>query len=163
MDWLERKNISYLKVAKWMGENGYANIESRCKRIYEKLKNGDNIMRRLTTVPKDYIGAFVGHYPMMLTHPYEDRYITYREAMSIMGLPYDFELLNPKANLNHICQNVPVTTASDMATEIKAWLEGKRDSVDATDRILLQYNHSETQDFRDMVEVEKSSLEGFFS
>jgi site-specific DNA-cytosine methylase len=163
MDWLERKGISYLDVGKWMGEHGYANIEARCKRIYDKLKNGDNIMRRLTTIPKDYIGAFVGHYPMMLTHPYEDRYITYREAMSIMGLPYDFELLNPKANLNHICQNVPVTTAQDMATEIKAWLEGKRDSVDATDRIYLQYNHSETQDFRDMIEVEKSSLEGFFS
>lgn len=163
MDWLERKGVSYLDVGKWMGENGYANIEARCKRIHEKLKNGDNIMRRLTTIPKDYIGAFVGHYPMMLTHPYDDRYITYREAMSIMGLPHNFELLNPKANLNHICQNVPVTTAADMAFEIKQWLEGKRDSVDATNRIYLQYNHSKTQDFRDMLEVEKSSLEGFFS
>jgi hypothetical protein len=49
-----------------------------------------------------------------------------------------------------------------MAFEIKEWLEGRRDSVEATDRILLQYNHSETQDFRDMIEVEKSSLDGFF-
>ena len=163
MDWLERKGVSYLEVAKWMGENGYANIEARCKRIHEKLTNGDNIMRRLTTIPKNYIGAFVGHYPMMLTHPYEDRYITYREAMSIMGLPYDFELLNPKANLNHICQNVPVSTAADMAFEIKEWLEGRRDSMDATDRIFLQYNHSETYGFRDMIEEEKSTLEGFFS
>lgn len=163
MDWLERKGVSYLEVAKWMGENGYANIEARCKRIHEKLTNGDNIMRRLTTIPKNYIGAFVGHYPMMLTHPYEDRYITYREAMSIMGLPYDFELLNPKANLNHICQNVPVSTAADMAFEIKEWLEGRRDGMDATDRIFLQYNHSETYGFRDMIEEEKSTLEGFFS
>jgi hypothetical protein len=119
-------------------------------------------MRRLTTVPKDYIGAFVGHYPLMLTHPYEDRYITYREAMSIMGLPHDFELLNPKANLNHICQNVPVGTAADMAFEIKEYLEGRRDTVDATDRILLQYNHSATHDYRDMIEIEKGSLDGFF-
>jgi site-specific DNA-cytosine methylase len=163
MDWLERKGVSYLDVGKWMGENGYANIEARCKRIHDKLKDGDNIMRRLTTVPKNYIGAFVGHYPMMLTHPYEDRYITYREAMTIMGLPHDFELLNPKANLNHICQNVPVSTAADMAFEIKEYLEGNRDTVVAGDRILLQYNHSESQDFRDMIEVEKNSLEGFFS
>lgn len=163
MDWLERKGVSYLEVAKWMGEKGYANIEARCKRIHEKLTNGDNIMRRLTTIPKDYVGAFVGHYPTMLTHPYEDRYITYREAMSIMGLPYDFELLNPKANLNHICQNVPVSTAADMAFEIKEYLEGRRDSMDATDRIFLQYNHSETYGFRDMIEEEKSTLEGFFS
>lgn len=163
MDWLERKGVSYLEVAKWMGEKGYANIEARCKRIHEKLTNGDNIMRRLTTIPKNYVGAFVGHYPTMLTHPYEDRYITYREAMSIMGLPYDFELLNPKANLNHICQNVPVSTAADMAFEIKEYLEGRRDSMDATDRIFLQYNHSETYGFRDMIEEEKSTLEGFFS
>lgn len=163
MDWLERKGVSYLEVAKWMGEKGYANIEARCKRIHEKLTNGDNIMRRLTTIPKDYVGAFVGHYPTMLTHPYDDRYITYREAMSIMGLPYDFELLNPKANLNHICQNVPVSTAADMAFEIKEYLEGRRDSMDATDRIFLQYNHSETYGFRDMIEEEKSTLEGFFS
>jgi len=163
MDWLERKGVSYLEVAKWMGEKGYANIEARCKRIHEKLTNGDNIMRRLTTIPKDYVGAFVGHYPTMLTHPYDDRYITYREAMSIMGLPYDFELLNPKANLNHICQNVPVSTAADMAFEIKEYLEGRRDSMDATDRIFFQYNHSETYGFRDMIEEEKSTLEGFFS
>jgi hypothetical protein len=58
---------------------------------------------------------------------------------------------------------VPVSTAADMAFEIKEWLAGRRDGVDATDRIFLQYNHSETQSFRDMIEEEKSSLEGFFS
>lgn len=159
--WIEEKNISYLKVAQWMKEQGYDNIAERCKRIDEKLKNGGNIMRRSSIIPKDYIGAFVGHYPTMLTHPTEDRYITYREAMSIMGLPQDFELLNPKANLNHICQNVPVTTAMDMANEIKEYLNGNRDTVDATNRVVLQFNHREEMTYRYMVEEEKNSLEGF--
>lgn len=162
MDWIERNKVSYLTVGKWMAEHGYANFEAKCQRIHTKLEAGGNIMRRLTTVPKDYVGAFVGHYPTQLTHPHEDRYITYREAMTIMGLPYDFEMLNPKANLNHVCQNVPVSTATDMAFEIKEYLEGRRDTVDASDRVLLQYNHNGRQDFREMVELEKSSLDGFF-
>ena len=98
-------------------------------------------MRRGTIIPKDYIGAFVGHYPTMLTHPEEDRYINYREAMTIMGLPADFELLNPKKSANHICQNVPVYTAADMATEVKKYLNNELPMLD-TDYV-LQYNKSE--------------------
>ena len=39
--------------------------------------------------------------------------------MGVMKLPTDFNLIDPKKNLNHICQNVPVTTAEDMAYNIK--------------------------------------------
>jgi len=115
-------------------------------------------MRRLSTIPKGHIGAFVGHYPKLLTHPTEDRYITYREAMSIMGLPEDFELLQPNKFLNHICQNVPVSTATDMANEIKAVLEGKRDRVNA--KLVYQYNASRSYQIRDEVEVQ--TLDEFF-
>jgi hypothetical protein len=119
---------------------------------------GGNIMRRGTIVPRDYIGAFVGHYPMMLTHPVEDRYITYREAMTIMGLPQDFELLDPKKSTNHICQNVPVSTAHDMATEVREYLEGKRELVDA--RLAFQYNFSRTNEFS--MDQQGSTLDSFF-
>ena len=88
-------------------------------------------MRRGTIVPKDFIGAFVGHYPTTLTHPDQDRYITYREALSIMGMPQDFELLDPKKSSNHICQNVPVKTARDMAKEVNAVLLGERPFIDS--------------------------------
>jgi hypothetical protein len=102
-------------------------------------------MRRTTIVPRDHIGAFVGHYPNSLAHPIEDRYINYREAMSIMGLPEDFELLNPKKSANHICQNVPVQTATDMATEVVAYLNGERKMVD-TD-FIIQYNHNQKAEY----------------
>jgi site-specific DNA-cytosine methylase len=158
MDWLERKGKKYDEVGQWMRSKGLERAADRCDRIFSKLAVGGNIMRRLTTIPKGHIGAFVGHYPNLLTHPTIDRYLTYREAMSIMGLPQDFTLLNPSRNLNHICQNVPVGTATDMANEIKAVLEGKRDKINAN--LIYQYNGQKTYDIR---ESEPSqSLEQFF-
>lgn len=147
MDWLERKGKKYDEVGEWMRKQGLDRAADRCDRIFKKLQGEGNIMRRLTTVPKGHIGAFVGHYPNMLTHPTEDRYLTYREAMSIMGLPEDFELLQPSKFLNHVCQNVPVGTATDMANEVKAVLEGNRDSLNAD--LLYQFNASKTYEVRD--------------
>jgi hypothetical protein len=93
----------------------------------------------------------------MLTHPYEDRYITIREAMTIMGLPQDFELLDPKNSINHICQNVHTETAKDMATEIKNVFEGNRPWSD-TD-FLFQTNIDETTE---QWNVTDNNLEMFF-
>ena len=157
MDWLERKGITYQQVGQWMTKQGLDRQAERCERIHAKLGQGLNIMRRLTTVPKNFIGAFVGHYPGMLTHYNQDRYITYREAMSIMGLPYDFELLNPNRFLNHVCQNVPVGTATDMANEIKAALNGERDWLKGD--LLYQYNASQRYELADT--SEKSCLSEF--
>jgi len=157
MDWLERKGKKYDEVAIWMRKQGLDRAAERCERIFAKLNTGANIMRRLTTVPKGHIGAFVGHYPNLLTHPTQDRYITYREAMSIMGLPEDFELLQPNKFLNHVCQNVPVGTATDMANEIKAVLEGKRDMLNSN--LVYQYNGQKTYEIKDTEPIR--SLEEF--
>ena len=143
--YIERMGYDYAQVGEWMGQHGYEKEVEKCKYRYDKIKAGGNIMRRGTIIPKDYIGAFVGHYPTMLTHPDEDRYINYREAMTIMGLPEDFELLNPKKNYNHICQNVPVQTSKDMATEIKKYLNGELRMVD-TDYV-VQYNHTQKSEY----------------
>lgn len=140
--YIERMGYNYLQVGEWMGKNGYEKEVEKCKYRHDKLGTGKNIMRRGTIIPKDYIGAFVGHYPTMLTHPTEDRYINYREAMTIMGLPENFELVGASSKVaNHICQNVPVQTATDMATEVVEYLKGNRPMVN-TDYI-LQYNHTQ--------------------
>lgn len=157
MDWLERKGKKYDEVGQWMRSQGLDRAAERCDRIFNKLNAGGNIMRRLTTIPKSHIGAFVGHYPNLLTHPTEDRYLTYREGMSIMGLPEDFELLQPKKFLNHMCQNVPVTTATDMANEIKAVLSGERDMINAD--LIYQYNGQKTYEVKDTQPL--GSLETF--
>lgn len=154
--YIERMGYNYMQVGEWMAKHGYEKEVEKCKYRHEKLGRGENIMRRGTIIPKDYIGAFVGHYPTMLTHPHEDRYITYREAMTIMGLPEDFELVNASSkNANHICQNVPVQTATDMATEVLEYLKGNRSLVD-TDYI-LQYNHTQKAEYT----VAEQTLENF--
>jgi site-specific DNA-cytosine methylase len=125
LDYLEAAGKTYDEVSKWMSEHGYEKQAKRCLEIHKKLSSGGNIMRKTTEIPKDYIGAFVGHMPMWLTHPDEDRYLTIRECLAIMKMPNDFQLQGGRKNLNMICQNVPVTTARDMANDIMLWLEGK--------------------------------------
>lgn len=162
--WLDCKSMieqyghTYKQMADWMRENNFPKEVDKCERFGDKLANGLSIMRRGTIVPKDHIGAFVGHYPMVLTHPYEDRFISYREALTIMGMPDDFELLRPKQSINHICQNVPVKTASDMAVEVKKYLEGNLDYVNA--KLVFQHNHTMSHEILDDEEV--NTLESFF-
>ena len=158
MDWLENRGYTYYKVAEDMRALGHDRAAVRCERMAKKLDDGGSIMRRCTTIPKHHIGAFVGHLPTALTHYSEDRYLTVRECMSIMGLPEDFELLNPKSNLNHICQNVPVGTATDMASEVIAAVEGKRPMVDAY--LLLQSNHRQNYEILD---YQRNSVTDFVS
>ena len=123
LDTIEGAGISYHDVSKWLKSEGYPErLQAKCDRMAVKLASGGNIMRKGVEIAKDYIGAFVGHNPFSITHPDHDRFLTIRECLDIMCLPADFNLVGGLKNLNHICQNVPVTTAADMATFIKRYL-----------------------------------------
>jgi len=156
--YIEKMGYSYMDVAEWMKKHNFSKEYDECVYKYNKLQSGKDIMRRGVIIPKDHIGAFVGLYPKRLTHPVEDRYITFREAMTIMGMPADFELLSPRKSINHICQNVPVKTAMDMATEIKESLQGNRNWVEA--KYLLQNNNS--REVLEEINRNESSVMGFF-
>lgn len=145
LDYIESKGIKYRTVAEWMDEHGYSREAEKCRRMHDKLASGGNIMRKNTEIPKDYIGAFVGHMPTSIAHPDEDRYLTVRECLTIMKLPNDFMLQGGLRNLNHICQNVPVTTATDMALQIKKYLNRQLDSIE-TD-FMIQDNKTKTLDY----------------
>lgn len=121
-----QQDITYEEIGKWMRSEGLEREADRCDRRHAKLTNGKGVMMRGTLIPVNHIGAFVVHMPFVVTHHVEDRYINYREAMAIMGLPSDFELLDEKKSVNHICQNVPFKTAKDMATEVQAVINGER-------------------------------------
>lgn len=144
MDYTEERGITYLTVSHWMRKNGFSKEADRCVQIHEKLLRGGNIMRKTVEIPKDKIGAFVGHMPMMLTHPDSDRFITIREALDIMKMPKDFVLQGGSKHLNVICQNVPLTTARDIANEISKYLNGQLDMINT--RFLVQDNRSQTRD-----------------
>lgn len=131
LDYLENRGIKYDEVSEWMSANGFDKQAKRCLEIHKKLESGGNIMRKTTEIPKDYIGAFVGHMPTCLTHPSEDRYLTIRECLAIMKMPKEFQLQGGRKNLNMIAQNVPITTAMDMAQNIYDFLDGKLDTREA--------------------------------
>jgi site-specific DNA-cytosine methylase len=144
LDEIEKAGIKYNKVSEWMKEKGYDNEAGKCTRMYLKLKSGGNIMRKTTEIPKDYIGAFVGHMPSSLTHPDEDRYLTIRECLAIMKLPGDFMLQGGLKNLNMICQNVPVTTAQDMAEQVQAFVHGRLDNQMLDTQFAIQCNKTKS-------------------
>jgi site-specific DNA-cytosine methylase len=156
MDYIENSGVTYDRVAKWMRENGYDKVANRCEIIHRKLNSGGNIMRKLVTFPKDYIGAFVGHLPTQLTHPDEDRFLTIRECLHIMRMPKDFILQGGRKNINMICQNVPVTTAEDIAHGILKYLNGELDKLNT--KFAIQDNRSQRIDH---CEVPVNTLEPF--
>ena len=148
------KHSNYNDYADWVETLGETKLAEKARAMHKKLSiKGTNIMRRSSEIPADYIGAFVGHMPMNLTHPDEDRYLTYRECMEIMKLPSDFIMLNPKKNLNHLCQNVPVTTAEDMAYNIKSFLNGECEMI--YDDFVIQCNKSHS------IQTNPSTLDKF--
>ena len=144
LHYIEDNEHSYDVVSNWMLKNGFEKQAKRCKDMHEKLVSGGNIMRRGVYVPKDYIGAFVGNTPTKLTHPDEDRHLTIRECLSIMGLPKDFILQGGIKNLNHICQNVPVTTACDMAEQVLKFCDGRLSNRMWDTDYMVQDNRKQT-------------------
>jgi len=159
MSHVEAMGHTQKQMGDWLLAQGYENEAAKCFRRQAKRDDGKGYMYRNSIVPKDYIGAFVSNYPCGLTHPYEDRYITYREAMTIMGLPSNFELLDPKRTFNHVCQNVPVGTATDMCDEIKAVLGGDRQMLDST--YTFQWN--QRRESASVEDVQRGSLEALFA
>lgn len=91
--------------------------------LKEKLSKGERAWISAPYILKDeYTNAIVGRNNFLILKD-EERGLTLRETMYLMGLPHDFEL---KSNeINHICQNVPTCTARDITYEILKFLNGE--------------------------------------
>lgn len=157
LHYIEDKGVSYKEVGVWMEKRGHQKLAEKCNYMFDKLAAGGNIMRKMTEIGKDHIGAFVGHFPHSLCHPDQDRYINTREALDIMKMPKDFVLQGGLKNLNMICQNVPVTTAMDMAENVKGFLGGDLEMIHSD--FVVQDNKSRTLD----VHHEPQTLEAFIA
>ena len=69
----------------------------------------------------EYVNALVGRNLSLSMHPTDERFLSTREMMHLMGLPDDFNLApDSKGNIyiNHIAQNVCSVIASDMAENV---------------------------------------------
>ena len=131
LQYILQNGVTYEELIKYYDSIGNTKEADQNRKRKKKIDAGGGVMIRTIYLPHYRTGAFVGYLPYCMTHTREDRFLDYREMMTIMGLPDDFELLNPRKNLNHICQNVPVTTASDMASEVARYLDGKSTMISA--------------------------------
>ena len=62
-----------------------------------------------------------------------------------------------KHNVNHICQNVPVTTAKDMADEVNRMIRGEIELADST--FIRQSNKN--GEIKYLEEAPKATIESF--
>jgi site-specific DNA-cytosine methylase len=126
----------------WLGKNGFDRDQRRVEFWRKKLNMGTGVMDRYLLLPKGVIGAFVGQVPYSLAHPFKDRFLNIREMMDIMGMPEDYTFIDPIKNMNHLCQNVPVCTAKDVALLIKDYLDGKLKLIESGDLPVVYDNLS---------------------
>jgi site-specific DNA-cytosine methylase len=122
---------SVLKYAKREGDKFWTR---RLQHVIEKKSRGLGFWDNSLCVIKNVAPAIISKSIEFCIHPVKDRWITVREAMTLMGLPYDFDLAVGVNSLgggsittkyNHICQNVPVNTAAAVIDAIVRRLDGR--------------------------------------
>lgn len=148
-------------LIKWFTEHGFEKTAKRIEYIKSKVEQNKGYWTHGITVARKQTPAFVGVLPYCLVHPYEQRFVTFREGLAIMGFPIDFEFAgdDPWKYSNHICQNVPVGTAYDMCKEIEKLLNGTSTHVVPGATYVVQRNKQ--RDFQVRKEVAQK-LEEFF-
>lgn len=165
---VESNQISILDYAKELdtfeslrkfaeNENDSSLVKS-IDRMREKLSRG---LGYWVYGPKYYhetVNAVISKNYMEMIHPSEERYLTLRECMHLMGMPHDFDL-GEKFNPNVICQNVPVTTAADWVHEVVKFCAG--DHRDSGVSFVKQDNTARRIDVGPT--VERGSISSFFS
>ncbi len=127
--------------------------DNNAKRILNhwksKFAKGLGFWDSTPILSKDHTNAVIAK-NIGVIHPHEDRYLTVRELMKLMGLPKDFSLqLSEDGKIvggwNTICQNVPVGTARDMFLYIKNVLEKK---VEYSDSDVLYGNNIQQKQWK---------------
>lgn len=118
-----------LEVADWMDAQdkpAFSHVAKRARAMQGKLDDGKGYWSHGVTMSKGAIPSLIGAMPGSLINPFTGTFLTLRDCLRIMGMPEDFNLAseNPVSKANHICQNVPVTTARDMMDGILEFLNG---------------------------------------
>ena len=143
----------------WFKANGNENGIKYSDHAMKKFAQGLGVWDGSTHVFSDVMNAVIGRNMNDTIHPTEDRSLTIREALHLMGFPKEFELLGGRAKANMIAQNVPVCTAACMVKEAIKFINGEL--TDSGLSFCKQNNHSQTFDTK--LEMEYNDLEEFFA
>ena len=119
------KNGLLDKAIVWLRENGTERNIKLAEHAKAKFDAGKGIWDGSVHIFEDYMNAVIGRNMADTVHPTEDRSLTIREAMHMMGLPHDMELLGGRSSVNHIAQNVPTCTAQFVVEQAVKFVEGK--------------------------------------
>lgn len=122
--------------------------------IKNKFLQGKGFWDGSPRLGTDHFNAVISKNMHCGAHPTEKRFITIREYMHLMGLPHDFELLDPKHSINHIAQNVPTTTARDWTLEVLKYIKG---DLPSSGKKLYRQNNLTARSINDYVNAEKSA------
>lgn len=148
------------KVINWMVENNMDDkYVRRARGIKAKLGQDAGYWAHGNTVLKGVIPAFVSMIPFSGIVAQKGRFLTVREALRIMKMPDDFVLAGEKPLdcVNHICQNVPVTTAKDMADEVNRMVLGECELFNSS---FIRQSNKNGQ-IETLIEQPKSTIESF--
>jgi site-specific DNA-cytosine methylase len=128
------------KMYAWYVENKDEASIKYMDRIFAKLATGKSVWDDSPSIylPETMFNALIGR-TLDSAHPTEPRALTTRECLHMMAFPDDFELTTK--TMNHMCQNVPVCTASDMQHEVLAYLNGELPMLDG--KVVFQSNFTE--------------------
>lgn len=128
------------KMHDWFKANNDDRSVAYVERILKKLESGKGVWDDSPAIflPEGNFNALIGR-TTDSAHPYEHRSLTIRECLHMMALPNDFNLVTK--TINHICQNVPLCTASDMQRDVCAYIDGELPMVDAN--VVFQNNFKE--------------------
>lgn len=131
------QHIGFEKAIVWFNEKAKENNETSDKERYSrgariakhcanKVKQGLGYWDSTTYLANDglYVNAVISKNIHRSLHPTEERGYNIRELLHLMSMPNDFEMIDAKKNWNHISQNVPVSTATYVGTQIKEYLDG---------------------------------------
>jgi site-specific DNA-cytosine methylase len=145
----------------WFHKTGHEKGIKYSDHAIKKYADGLGVWDGSVHVFGDYMNAVIGRNMVDTIHPTEDRSLTIREALHMMGFPEDFELLGGLPKVNHIAQNVPVPTSRDLHFEIGKFLRGELTLSDTT--YLRQNNHKQLMEFDPNGKDTTPSLEEFMS
>jgi site-specific DNA-cytosine methylase len=143
-DWLE-------EGIQWGQENEAPEVEKFLSHVKYKISLNKGWWDGTPLVFNEATNAIIAK-NAGIVHPNGERGITVREAMWLMGLPHDFQLVEG-GHWNHICQNVPVKTASDWTREVISFIKGEKTEFGG--KFLKQNNISKKVDFAEKTEKSK--------
>jgi site-specific DNA-cytosine methylase len=124
------RNKACDEMLEWVNETTVESEKAREKTIkfLEHMKNkmamGKGWWDSTPHFFHDEINAVIGRTITSTIHPREERGLSVREVLHLMGLPHDFDIPDVKY-YNHAAQNVPTCTARDVTYEVIKYIDGK--------------------------------------